>query len=314
VALGAIVAFGFLTLLGMSASARLLRWSANAKLGAVALLLIAAAVGTGSAPVDAGSAAVPLPLGAAALAGSFIAAFFAFGGWWDLGRMSEEVEAPRRTMPRALLGGIALVTAIYVLVTATFVMSADGPISGSDDALVTVIGAGLFGDRAARLLALIVVIAVSGSLAAVLLGAPRVYLAMARDGVFPERLARVDPRRGTFPAATAVQVVLASVLVTLGTFDQILGYFVPGAVFFLGLSAASVLVLPRPGANEPVFRTPLHPLPIALFLLLIVAMLVLFAAGQPRQTLLGSMVIAVGVPVAWLAIPRVRRGRPGAAQ
>ncbi len=251
VALGAIVAFGFLTLLGMSASARLLRWSANAKLAAVAVLLMAAAIGTGSdSTATSRASAAALPLGPAALAGSLIAAFFAFGGWWDLGRMSEEVEAPRRTMPRALLGGIALVTAIYVLVTATFVMSTDGSISSSDDALVTVIGAGLFGDRAARLLALIVVIAVSGSLAAVLLGAPRVYLAMARDGVFPERLARVDARRGTFPAATAVQVGLASVLVALGTFDQILAYFVPGAVFFLGLSAASVLVLPRPAPTR----------------------------------------------------------------
>ncbi len=58
---------------------------------------------------------------------------------------------------------------------------------------------------------------------------------------------------------------------------------------------------------------PLHPLPIALFLLLIAAMLVLFAAGQTRQTLLGAAVIAAGVPVAWLAIPRVRRGKPGSA-
>jgi APA family basic amino acid/polyamine antiporter len=179
--------------------------------------------------------------------------------------------------------------------------------NGSDQVLVNLIGAGLFGDRAARLLALIVVIAVSGSLAAVLLGAPRVYLAMARDGVFPARLARANEHRGTFPAATAVQVTLAGVLVLLGTFDQILGFFVPGAVFFLGLSAASVLVLPRPRNDEAVFRAPAHPLPIVLFLLLIAAMLVLFSVGQPRQTLLGAAVIALGVPVAWFMIPARRR-------
>jgi APA family basic amino acid/polyamine antiporter len=312
-ALVAIAGFGLLTLLGMQASSRLLRWSAVAKLAAVALVVVAAvARARGAAPggTAGGAAAVTAAAAAiapSALAGSFIAAFFAFGGWWDLGRMSEEVETPRRTMPRALLGGIALVTAIYVLVTATFVLTARATAVGSDQALVNVVGAGLFGDRAARLLGLIVVVAVSGSLAAVLLGAPRVYLAMARDGVFPDRLARSDTRRGTFPAATAVQVLLAGALVLLGTFDQILGFFVPGAVFFLGLSAAAVLVLPRPQPDAQVFRTPLHPLPILLFLVLIAAMLLLFAVGQTTQTMLGAAVIAAGVPVSWLVIPLPRK-------
>ena len=306
IALLAVMAFGLLTLLGIGASARLLRWSANAKLAAVGLLLLAAAVHTGGHMPRGGVTGSELPLGPAALAGSLIAAFFAFGGWWDLGRMSEEVEAPRRTMPRALLGGIALVTAIYVLVTATFVISSAMAI-GSDAELVTAIGTGLFGARAARLLALIVVVAVSGSLAAVLLGAPRVYLAMARDGAFPHRLVRFDERRGTYPAATAVQVTLAIALVLLGTFDQILAFFVPGAVFFLGLSAAALLVLPRPPADGRVFRTPAHPLPVLVFLMLIVAMLALFAAGQTRQTLLGAAIIALGIPASWLVMPRAAK-------
>jgi len=63
-------------------------------------------------------------LSADALAASMIAAFFAFGGWWELGRMSEEVESPRRTMPWALVGGVALVTAIYALVGVAFVLVA----------------------------------------------------------------------------------------------------------------------------------------------------------------------------------------------
>ena len=140
-----------------------------------------------------------------------------------------------------------------------------------------------------------------------LLGAPRVYLAMARDGLFPRRLAQFNERRGTVPGGTLVQVSLACVLVLLGTFDEILGYFVPAAVFFLGLSAAAVLVLPRPQAEDLVFRAPLHPLPIAVFLLLILGVLVLFAVGQTKQTLLGAAVVTLGVPVSFLVFPR----RPG---
>jgi APA family basic amino acid/polyamine antiporter len=306
VAVAAVVVFGLLTLLGLGASVRLLRGALIAKLTAVALLVVAALFRANDAAPAVLSAAGATPLGPAALAASFIAAFFAFGGWWDVGRMSEEVESPRRTMPRVLLGGVALVTAIYVMVTAAFVLTTSGTAS-SDEAMVAIVGAGLFGERAARLLALIVVIAVSGSLAAVLLGAPRVYLAMSRDRLFPARLARFDARRGTLPGATAVQVTLAVILVLLGTFDQILGFFVPGAIFFLGLSAAAVVKLPRPAPGEAVFRSPWHPLPIVSFLLLIVAMLALFAVGQPRQTLLGAAIIALGIPAGWLVLPRGAR-------
>ena len=144
------------------------------------------------------------------------------------------------------MGGVTLVAVLYALVSLAFLQVAPADASGSDDIFVSVVGAVLFGPAAGRLLAAMVTVAVAGSLAAVLLGAPRVYLAMARDGLFPERVARFDPRRGSSPGATLVQVSLACVLVLLGTFDQILGYFVPAAVFFLGLSAAAVLVLPRP--------------------------------------------------------------------
>jgi basic amino acid/polyamine antiporter, APA family len=166
------------------------------------------------------------------------------------------------------------------------------------------VGTALFGDAAGRLLAAMVVMAVAGSLAATLLGAPRVYLAMARDGLFPSRLARFDASRGASRGLTLVQVTLACGFVLIGTFNEILGYFVPSAVFFLGLSAAAVLILPRPASDAAVFRAPLHPLPILLFLALIVAVLALFVVGQPRPTLAGAAVLALGVPVSFAVVRR----------
>ncbi|MGI9077552.1 MAG: APC family permease [Gemmatimonadaceae bacterium] len=305
VAIACIIGFGLLTLLGINVSARVMRWTAAAKLAIVAVLVCAGAVRAATSGVPTVSPGHSFTvLGPQALAATIIAAFFAFGGWWEVGRMSEEVESPRRTMPRALLGGVALVTVIYALVSVAFMLATSAPVSGSDEAFVSRIGAALFGDVAGRLLAAMVVIAVGGSLAAVLLGAPRIYLAMTRDGLFPRRLARFDERRGTSPGGTVVQVSLACMLILLGTFDEILGYFVPAAVFFLGLSAAAVLILPRPQPDEPIFRAPLHPLPIAVFLVLIVAVLVLFVVGQPKQTLLGAAVVALGVPLSWFVVPR----------
>jgi len=194
---------------------------------------------------------------------------------------------------------------MYALVSVAYMLGASGPVSGTDDAFVLRVGASLFGRTAGYLLSAMVVVAVAGSLVAVLLGSPRVYVAMARDGVFPERLARFNAFRGTVPASTIVQVLLACGLVLLGTFNDILGYFVPCAVFFLGLSATAVLILPRP-ENGDVFRAPLHPLPIALFLVMVVSVLAMFFAGQPRQTLIGALVAALGIPASWIVTSRRR--------
>jgi APA family basic amino acid/polyamine antiporter len=292
-----IVVFAAATLLGIQVSARLMRWTAVAKLAAVTLLLGSAIVRWVEQSPVAVTHAVPLT--ADVVAPAVIAAFFAFGGWWDLGRMSEDVEEPSRTLPRAMLGGVTLVAAIYVLISVALILGGSA-VSGSDEGLVTLAASRVFGASAARVLALIVITAVAGSLAAVMLGAPRVYLAMARDGLFPPRILRYDERRGTAAGATLIQAGLAIVLVLLGSFNEILGFFVPGAVLFLGLSAAAVLVLPRPTPDAPVFRAPLHPLPILCFLVLIVAMLVLFAAGQPRETAIGAAIIVLGVPVSYL--------------
>jgi APA family basic amino acid/polyamine antiporter len=306
VAIAAVVAFGLVTLLGIKASARLMEWTVAAKLAIVAVLVGVGALHAGNSTGNAFAWSASHSLGPEALAPSIIAAFFAFGGWWEVGRMSEEVESPRRTMPRALLGGVALVTAMYVLVTIAFVLAKPALVAGTDEAVVALIGAAFFSDAAGRLLAAMVVIAVAGSLAAVLLGAPRVYVAMARDGLFPRRLGQFDEQRGTTRGGTLVQVVLACVLIMLGTFEEILGYFIPAAIFFLGLSAAAMLVLPRPAADATVFRAPLFPLPIIVFLLAIVGMLVLFVLGQPKQTLIGAAVVALGVPVSYLVLPRRR--------
>jgi APA family basic amino acid/polyamine antiporter len=304
VAVASIVTFGLLTLLGVSASTRILRWSALAKLSIVAVLVGAAVLRAGTGPLDGSSPdGAGLPLTPEALAAAVVAAFFAFGGWWDLGKMSEEVKEPSRTMPAALLGGVGLVAVIYALVTVAFMLGPTVRGAASDEAFVSVVGATLFGPGAGRLLAAGVVVAVAGSLAAVLLGAPRVYLAMARDGLFPERLGRFDERRGASRGGTLIQVSLACLLALMGTFNEVLGFFVPSAVFFLGLSAAAVLVLPRPPRGNRVFRAPGHPLPIVLFLLLIAAVIVLFAVGQPRQTLLGATLVMLGLPVSWYILP-----------
>ena len=306
VAIASIVILAALSMLGVEASSRILRVTAVAKLATVAVLIVAVLVrggGTEATTVATTTAMPSFPV----LAGALMGAFFAFGGWWDLGKMSEEVVEPRRTLPIALVGGIVVVTLVYAGLSVAFMHAMQGRQPSTDEAFVASLGSALFGEGAGQLLAAAVVVAVAGSLAAVLLGAPRVYLAMARSGVFPASLVRFDVRRQSAPRATLIQVTLACLLVLLGSFDQILGYFIPAAVFFLGLSAAAILVLPRPAEDPGIFRAPWHPLPIIVFLVLVVIMVVLFAAGRPVQTAIGAAVVALGIPISFFVIKPRRR-------
>ena len=176
IAIASILMFGALALLGINANARVMAWTAAAKLAIVTLLVGAGLVRAHTSGVDLQSGSMP---SSQALAASFIAAFFAFGGWWEFGRMAEDVESPRRTMPRALVGGIAVVTAIYALASVAYTLGAPHAAPATDEAFVALVGANLFGAAGKTLLAVMVVVAVSGSLAATLLGAPRLYVAMS---------------------------------------------------------------------------------------------------------------------------------------
>ena len=308
VAIAAVCVFAALTLMGRGASSAIIRGTAAAKLAIVALL-----VGVGLVRSDAAVELVSSTDAAAisldTLAPGVLAAFFAFSGWWELGRMSEDVEKPRRSMPRAFIGGVAIVTAVYALITIAYALSTSGWIASvSDDTFVAEVGRILFGPRAGRALAAMVVIAVCGSLAATLLSAPRMYLAMARDNLLPVSWLRFNADRGTAPGATLIQAGLACALILLGSFEQILGYFIPVTVFFLGMSAAALIALPRPQDDEGVFRTPWYPLPLVLFLQLIGIVVVLFAAGRPRETFLGAAIALLGVPASYLVIRRQPKG------
>src|SRR4030095_10502853 len=191
------------SILGVENSSRVLRWTAAAKIGVVVVLVAAVLLRGTRGHTTSPTVCDALP-SFQVLGGALMGAFFAFGGWWDLGKMSEEIAEPRRTLPVALVGGIVVVTLVYAGLSVAFMRVLRGSAPATDDAFVVALGSALFGNAAGQFLAAAVVIAVAGSLAAVLLGAPRVYLAMARSGVFPTRLVRVSSPRTAPPLRTPV--------------------------------------------------------------------------------------------------------------
>jgi APA family basic amino acid/polyamine antiporter len=229
----------------------------------------------------------------AALAGGFVSAFFSYGGWWEAARMAGEVRDPQRNLPRAFVLGIAVVAVVYVLTSAVFLGLVASGTTRDADAFAAQVGERLFGPAGGTVLALGVVVSVLGSLGAVMLLSPRLYVALAQDGLFPARFARLHPRLGTPATAIALQAALAILLVTVGTFSEIVAYFVFVTVAFIAASVAALYRLP-PAATG--FRTPLRSVTPAVFIALSLVLLALLAAGRPKQAFLGVAVVALGGP------------------
>jgi len=232
-----------------------------------------------------------------ALAGGFMGAFFSYAGWWDLGKLAGEVKNPGRTLPRALTYGVIVVTIVYVLTSFNFVYLVPLDQVTSGETFAAQAGEVLFGRAGAMIFSLIVVVAVLGSLAAVIMSAPRVYFAMARDGVFFPSVAVLHKRYETPARAIALQAVLASVLVVAGSFNEIVSYFVFVVVVFIGLSVAALFKFRRDDRNGIRYLTLGYPVTPAVFLLMIVLFLVVQAGDKPRQALYGVLVVALGLPV-----------------
>ena len=234
---------------------------------------------------------------AEALAGGLISAFFSFAGWWDACKMTGELRDPQRTMPRALALGVAIVTAVYLAVSAVFLYLVPVEEVVDSETFAAQAGEIMFGPAGRVVFSLIVVVVVLGTLASFSMGAPRVYYAMARDGLFWPAVAQVHARFGTPIRAIAIQAILGCLLVLSGTFEQILAYFFFVVVAFLALTIAGLFKVRRRSLTMPAYTTPGYPITPLLFLIPIGAVLVLLAMENPQRSALGVAVVALGVPV-----------------
>jgi APA family basic amino acid/polyamine antiporter len=302
VAIGSIVFVALVNVRGVRLGGWLIRWLTILKLGLLAFVIIwgfglRAGRWSNFQPLLAQRPGSEALLGA--LAGGIVGAFFSFGGWWDLSKLAGEVRDPERTLPRALVYGVTILTAVYILTSAAFMYLVPLEQVTSGETFAAQAGEALFGQLGGQVLSAIVIVAVLGSLAAVVMSAPRVYFAMARDGLFIPAAAAIHPRYGTPARAIVIQATLASLLVLVGTFNTIISYFVFVVVIFIALTVAALFVLRR-RSTEETYRTPGYPVTPIVFLLLIALLLFLLGGHNPKQALLGVGVVALGLPVYYL--------------
>ncbi len=268
----------------------------------LALLAVVAAVfisGAGSWTHFAWSAAgapVARPLGQT-LPLAIVSVFFSFGGFWEASRIAGEVRRAGRTVPAALVVGIGCVTMVYLAVTAAFIYAVPVAQATSGPELARRVGVQTIGAAGPSAFASVVVLSALGSLLALLIMAPRLYVAMNEDGVFPSALAAVNRVTGAPARATLLLALLATVFVFLGTFEQIVAFFMCTTLAFVALAAAGLLVVRRRSPRRPAYSAPGYPFTPMVFIAFVAAVVVLVALDQPLQAMAGFVLVLIGVPV-----------------
>ena len=231
---------------------------------------------------------------------AMVAGLFAYGGWHMVTYAAGETRDPERTIPRALTLGTLIVTVAYIAVNASYLaaMSVDRVAASSHvaaDFATTVMGSG-----AATIVAALVVLSALGGMTGIILSGPRVYLAMAQDGLLFRWFDVLHPVYRTPHRAIALQGVWASILVLTGTYRALFTRVVYTEWVFFALMAASLLVLRRRASYAPAYRVPWHPLLPVVFVAASAIIVIHQVGARPRESIAGLAIVAVGIPVYWL--------------
>ncbi len=268
---------------------------------AIAGLVLAGFLGPGAAGPAGGAASVaagsPDPAGGILpLLGAMVPVLFAYGGWQTAGFLAGEVRDPSRTLPRALILGIAGVIALYLGANAAY-LRALGPdgLAGTKTPASDVLRLAL-GESGARWIAIGIVISTLGFLSQGMLTAPRVYYAMGHDRVFFSGLGRVDPRTGAPTAAILLQGAVAALIACSGSYEAILNYVVSVDFIFYGLAGVCIFVFRRRPGSAPGFRVPGHPWTTLAFTAVCWIVVANLVRQQPLQSAIGLGILAAGLP------------------
>ena len=309
-AVGAVVLLSAVNYLGVRPGAVVQNVFTVLKLAALAALivvgLVAAGVGGASLP-DAGAvaAAGPGPQSLAALVRAMGAALvpvlFAYGGWQQSNFVAEEMIAPERNLPRALLMGVVVVVVVYLLANVTYLAALGAPGLAASQAPAADTMRRLAGPAGAALISAGIAVSSFGFLNLVILVSPRVYQVMAEDGAFVPLLARLHPRYRT-PAAAIVFQCLWAVLLTLsGSYGALLDWVVFGDWIFFGLTVAALFVYRRrerlaDGAHTG-YRAVGYPFTPALFVAAAAYVVCSSVLSNPGNALRGTLLLLAGIPV-----------------
>ena len=301
----AALALGILTIvncLGVRAGSNVQSALMLTKIAAIALLIGVGLFLAPASPSGMTSAVGRDSGGIVGLATAMVPVLFAYGGWQTASFVSGEMRDPRRDLPRGLLIGVVGVIVLYLAVTFVClrVLGVGGLAATATQASQVMRNA--LGNRGARLIALGIAVSTVGFLSQSVLTAPRVYYAMARDGVFFKAVGTLDRRSRVPVVAIVLQGVWAAIIALSGKYDQILNYVVSIDVLFFGLTGASLIVFRarERRANAPAehgVRVPLHPISTGVFVLACWSISLTTIVQYPTNAGIGVAILLLGVLV-----------------
>jgi len=262
------------------------------KIGALAALIACGLfLGGGARPEPAAGRDSIASMGAA-----LIPVLFAYGGWQTSCFVAAEMTEPRRNLPRALLLGVCGVVALYTLVALVClrVLGAGGLAASGAPALEVMTRT--LGRPGALAIAAGIAVSALGFLSQSILTAPRVYFAMAEDGLFFRSVARIHPRTRVPVAAIALQGSLAAALALAGTYETILRYVVAIDFIFFALTAGCIFAFRRSGRPAGTFVMPGHPLTTVAFIAICAAVVASTFHEDPAHSLIGLGLTLAGLP------------------
>ena len=227
---------------------------------------------------------------------ALVAALFAFGGWHMVTYAAGETVDPRRTIPRALVMGTLIVSVCYIALNAAYMHVLPIETVAASTRVAADFADAIMGSGAGIMSAL-VIISTIGAMGGVILAGPRVYLAMAADGLLFQWVGAVHPVHRTPHRALALQAVWASVLVGTGTYRALFTRVIYTEWIFFGLMAAGLLLLRRRSGYAPSYRmwgVPLLPL---LFIAVTAAIVINQIVSEPASSAIGLLLVLAGLPV-----------------
>lgn len=314
ISLAVIVAIAAINVRGTRNSATMQNWTTGAKvLGLLVLSIGMIALGpTPTMSSIVSRNAWPASITGALISGigaAMIGVLWAYEGWQYVTFSAGETRDPQRTFPRAISLATAALVVLYVLANLGYIAALGPHAVAASDRIAADAGISVFGPVAGRIVGLLILISIFSAANGIMLTAPRMYFAMARDGVFFKRLAIVHPTLGTPAFAIIAIAIWAAVLASTGTFEQLLTYVVFTGWIFYGLGALSVFVYRRrePDAPRP-FRVPGYPLTPVLFVASAAALVLNTLVTQPTRAAAGVIAVLIGTPAfyAWRAGSRRR--------
>jgi basic amino acid/polyamine antiporter, APA family len=241
-------------------------------------------------------------------AAAFIPAIFAYSGWNAVIYIAGEVKEPEKNLPKALLWANLLVISLYLAVNVVYIYGV--PVTEMKGALRVseVATTALFGYQTSAWITGIITVSILGALNVVTMLGPRIYYAMARDGVFFKRLAQIHPTFGTPTSAIILQALWACFLILTGTFGTLFTYVSVIITLFSALTVASVIVLRyrRPELNRP-YKLWGYPLVPILFIVAHIWIVWGSVTEKPFESLVGLFIVCLGIP-AYL-IWQIRSGK-----